>query len=104
MPGGPNKGQKATLTPAACTQLLKIYDMDEASSEPISGTLGAYLALPHICGPEALQYKLKPDVAVDSWAVWRATSQGLQKVLKRDGERVVCPGLGTCYPDFLEAA
>ncbi|MEJ2377189.1 MAG: hypothetical protein P8Y71_17860 [Pseudolabrys sp.] len=99
VPDGPNKGQKVILTPAEHMQLLRIYDMGELPSEPISGALGAYLALLHICSPEALQqHPLRPDVEVDSWTIWRAASPKLHEVLRREGEHVVCPELGTRYP------
>jgi hypothetical protein len=34
----------------------------------------------------------------DTFTVWGAAGPRLREVLKRDGERIVCPQLGTGYP------
>jgi hypothetical protein len=60
--------------------------------------LSIYVTLLHLCGPEALQEKFGRLKAKDSWSVWRATTPPLREVLERDGERTVCPELGTRYP------
>ena len=99
-PEGPFKGKPARLSQPECWQVRQLYDSPTGPDRdtPLSGALAAYLALLHTCGPEALQKKFHPRVDVDSWTVWRATSQNLQRVLKRDGEAVTCPRLGTRYP------
>ena len=99
-PDGPDKGQPVMLSQAECWQVRQIYDNPNGPDQKtlLSGPLAAYLALLHICGPEALQKEYRPHVDVDSWTVWRATSQNLQRVLKREGEAVSCPRLGTRYP------
>ena len=99
-PNGPDKGKPVMLSQAECWQVRQLYDNpsgpDQSASLP--GPLAAYLALLHICGPEALQKEFQPHVDIDSWTVWRATSERLQRVLKREGEAVICPRLGTRYP------
>jgi hypothetical protein len=51
-----------------------------------------------VCGPEALQQEFRPKVRVDIFTVWGAVGPDLRAVVKRDGERIVCPELGTRYP------
>jgi hypothetical protein len=98
-PDGPSKGKRVILSPAECWQVRQLYDdPDGPKSAPLTGTLAAYLALLHICGPEAKQKQFRPTVSTDAWTVWRATSPDLQRVLKREGETVVCPALGTKFP------
>ena len=99
-PDGPFKGKRARLSQTECWQVRQLYDSPNGPDRntPLSGPLAAYLALLHVCGPEALQKEYRPHVDVDSWTVWRATSENLQRVLKRDGEAVTCPRLGTRYP------
>ncbi len=64
----------------------------------INPPLTAYLALLHICGPEALGKTPPPQFAADIFTVWGATGPRLREVLRRDGGRIVCPELGTLYP------
>ena len=78
---------------------MRIYDNpDGPQDEPVADPLTAYLALLHICGPEAVQHDFRPTLSVDIFTVWNATGPGLKAVLRRDGARVVCPELGTRYP------
>jgi hypothetical protein len=71
---------------------------DETEAVPVAGTLAAYLALLHVCGPEALQKKFRPELNADLFSVWGATGPRLKEVLRREGGRIVCPQLGTRYP------
>jgi hypothetical protein len=59
----------------------------------MAAPLAAYLALLHVAGPMAKEDP--PLEAVDPWTVWRCASEPLRAVLRRDGERIVCPELGT---------
>jgi hypothetical protein len=99
-PDGPTKGRPVCLSPEQRQQIRTIYDGPDGPQDiPVSdSSLAAYLALMHICGREALQRDFCPHVEVDTWTVWRATSERLQRFLKRDGAAVVCPYLGTRYP------
>jgi hypothetical protein len=99
-PDGPHKGKPVRLSEAECWQVRQLYDNPDGPDRDtsLSGPLAAYLALLHTCGTEALQQEFRPHVDVDSWTVWRATSERLQRVLKRDGEAVICPRLGKRYP------
>jgi hypothetical protein len=97
----PSSGKPVGLTDADRVIIRRIYDAPGGpyGDIPVTRPLAAYLALLHICGPEALQTKFKgPNINLDCWSVWRATSLELQAVLRRDGERIICPELDTRYP------
>jgi hypothetical protein len=96
-PHGPERGQCVRLTPAQRDTVRRFYS-DRARQPDISGPLAAYLALLHVCGPEALQRDFVPQVAADIFTTWSATSPELKAVLKRDGDAIVCPQLKTRYP------
>jgi hypothetical protein len=98
VPSGPYKGQRVRLTPAQCDTVREIYDCQDSSRRSVTGPLAAYLALLHVCGPEALQHDFRPDVKPDIFTVWNSVGPDLKAVLKRDGQCVVCPELGTRYP------
>ena len=98
LPDGSRKGEHVRLSPEQYETVRRIYDVGLQDTAP-TGDLAAYLALLHVCGPEAVkQADLRLPLAVDTWTVWRATSPDLQAVLKREGATVVCPELGTRYP------
>lgn len=59
--------------------------------------LAAYLYLLHVVGPEALPRKVIHFGVNDVDMVWRASSPALQAYLERDGEAIVCKGLGTRF-------
>jgi hypothetical protein len=96
VPSGLDKGQHVRLTPAQRDIVRQIYDGIEAV--PVTGPLAAYLALLHVCGPEALQKEFRPQLSADIFTIWGAVSPNLRAVLRREGERIVCPQLGTRYP------
>jgi hypothetical protein len=96
VPSGLDKGQHVRLTLAQRDIVRQIYDGIEAV--PVTGPLAAYLALMHVCGPEALQKEFRPELSADIFTIWGAVGPDLRAVLKREGERIVCPQLGTCYP------
>jgi hypothetical protein len=99
-PDGPNKGRPVCLSPMQRALIRQIYD-HVGGPQDVAVTdkpLAAYLALMHVCGKEALQREFCPPLEIDSWTVWRATSEHLQRFLKREGAAVVCPYLGTRYP------
>jgi hypothetical protein len=98
-PSGPERGQRARLTHAQRETVRMIYDHPDGPQHlPVTGSLAAYLALLHVCGPEALQHDFRPDVAPDIFTVWGSVGPDLRAVLKRDGAGVICPELGTKYP------
>jgi hypothetical protein len=96
VPSGLDKGQHVRLTPVQRDIVSQIYDGIEAL--PVSGPLAAYLALLHVCGPEALQKEFRPELNADIFTVWGAVGPDLRAVLKREGERIVCTQLGTEWP------
>ena len=64
VPRRPDKGERVVLTQAQRETVRMIYDNPNSPRDvPITGSLAAYLALFHICGPEALQHDFRPDVA-----------------------------------------
>jgi hypothetical protein len=93
VPNGPNR---VRLTPVQRDIVRQIYDGIEAV--PVTGTLAAYLALLHVCGPEALQKEFRPELSADIFTVWSAVGPDLRAVLKREGERIICIQLGTEWP------
>jgi hypothetical protein len=106
VPVGFNKGARVHLSPEQRQIICSIYDGDSGSSEPITGHLAAYLSLLHLCGPEATKKDFPaPPVEVDSFTVWSAAqSAELQAVLRRNGELIACPELGTTFPRGRAAA
>ena len=99
VPSGPERGQHVRLTHVQRETVRMIYDHPNGPQNvPVTGSLAAYLALLHICGPEALQNNFRPDVAPDIFTVWNSVGPDLRAVLRRDGACVICPELGTKYP------
>ena len=82
VPSGLDKGQHVRLTPAQRDIVRQIYDRIEAV--PVTGTLAAYLALLHVCGPEALQKEFQPELNADispfgaQWALICAPCLGVR--------------------------
>jgi hypothetical protein len=60
--------------------------------------LAGYLTLLHVCGPEGVNGAPVPQFGGDFFSVWNATGPELRVVLKRDGEHIICPELGTRWP------
>jgi len=53
-PSGPDKEQWVRLSTAQRETIRRIYDAPNGPhGEPVTGVLGAFLALLHVCGPEA---------------------------------------------------
>jgi hypothetical protein len=82
VPSGLDKGQHVRLTLAQRDIVRHIYDGIEAV--PVTGPLAAYLALMHVCGPEALQKEFRPELSADIFTVWGAVGPDLRAVLKRE--------------------
>jgi hypothetical protein len=96
-PHGFNKGQFVVLTTEQKEILHRVFDSDEAPE--ITGPLAAYLALFYIAGPRDLAAHVSAlPLSADSFTTWNAVGPDLHAVVKRDGERIVCPELGTRYP------
>jgi hypothetical protein len=65
----------------------------------VESPLSAYLALLHLCGPEAVwPWATPPHFESDIFTVWSSSGPHLRAVLKRTGEVIVCPELGTRFP------
>ena len=100
VPSGLDRGQHVRLTPTQRDIVREIYDNPNGphGALPVTGTLAAYLALLHVCGPEALQKEFRPELNADIFTVWGSVGPDLRAVLKRDGEHIVCLELNTRYP------
>jgi hypothetical protein len=99
IPSGSEKGQHARLSVEQRATVRQIYDNPDGPQDaPVTKNLAAYLALLHVCGPEALQRLFRPNLSADVFTVWGATGPDLRAVLKREGGHVVCPELGTRWP------
>ncbi len=78
--------------------MRRLYDAaGSLQAVPVSGPLAAYIALLHVCGPEAVG-DAAAFVESDLFSVWGAAGPELRAVLKREGERVIYPELGTRWP------
>lgn len=96
VPHGPDKGQRVRLTPEQLDTVRRIYD--EAEHPEITGPLAAFIALLHVCGPEAVKGDLRPAVNADIFTTWNAVGPRLREVLTRENGCIHCPQLGTRYP------
>ncbi|MGA7005032.1 MAG: hypothetical protein WBZ28_24115 [Pseudolabrys sp.] len=96
-PHGFNKGQFVVLTTEQKEIVRAVFDTDNASE--VTGPLAAYLALFHIAGPRDLAAHVSVlPLSADTFTTWNAVGPDLRAVVKRDGERIVCPELGTKFP------
>jgi hypothetical protein len=89
VPSGLDKGQHVRLTPAQRDIVREIYDNPNGphGAPPVTGTLAAYLALLHVCGPEALQENFRPELRTDIFTAWAATGPDLKAVLNATASR-----------------
>jgi hypothetical protein len=86
------------LVRLSADQRATIYrTYDAGQSEVIAGPLAAFLSLLHLCGHEARSPR-PPGLSTDLFSLWSAASPELRAHLRRHGDRVVCPGLGTAWP------
>ena len=94
----PDRGQHVRLTDTEKFTIRQIYDREPQGQNPLTGNLAGYVALLHLCGPEALGDEPLPMVEVDPWTVWHSAGVTLHPVLKREGDIIVYRKLGTRYP------
>ena len=110
MPRGPRtRGEQAIawveswcVTPAGklvrlgAEERATIYRLlDGGIEDDIGGPLAAYIVLLHLAGPEARTGAPAPQFGVDVFSLWAAASPDLRAYLRRHGETVTCPELGT---------
>jgi hypothetical protein len=77
---------------------MRVYSYrPDGQAVPVEDDLAAFLALIGLCGPPELR-NAGLDVQIDAWTLWAATGPDLKDVLKRVGETVTCPALGTAHP------
>lgn len=95
MPGG----KPVELSADERVIVYRLYDGVELAAEGVKGPLAAYLSLLHLCGPEAQPGAgIQPRFATDVFSLWNAASPALRAHLRRHGDRVICPDLGTVWP------
>jgi hypothetical protein len=100
VPAGPKRGTRVRLTMEERALIAAAYDGQ--SLIPITGALAAYLALFHVCGPAAKdpeRYR-RPPFKADIFSIWAAAGPRARAVIRREGEHIVCPELGTRYPSL----
>jgi hypothetical protein len=97
VPDGPQHGMPVMLSREEREVLRQVYDDSFDNIKPIGNRLAAFVALLHTCGFEAKIGSDRPPIETDAFSVWRSASPKLREVLKRDGERITCPELGTAY-------
>lgn len=94
--------QPVRLTSEQCALICKVYDCpDGMHPVPVAGPLAGYLILLHLAGFEAPGSKQAPppvEFACDVFTTWSASGPRLCAVLRRHGERIACPELGTLWP------
>jgi hypothetical protein len=103
VPLGTARGRMMHLSTAQRETIRKIYDAPNGPQNiPVTDDreLAAFLALVHLCSPEALENSdFHPAIVTDSFTVWNAAdSPELRRVLKREGEAIICTALGTRFP------
>jgi hypothetical protein len=95
-------GRPIELTPAEFKQVVHLYDVlpldSPPASEPITGRLAAILTLVHISSKLATGKHPPPAThQTNVFAVWGMCGSRLREVLRRSGERILCPAIGTCW-------
>lgn len=96
-----DRGQVVQLTPTEREIIARIYDhpSGDAVFIPVEGRLGTYLVLLHVCGFEARTTPPPPEFQTNIFSLWAASENPLMRsVLRRHGDRLVCPELGTGWP------
>jgi hypothetical protein len=104
---GPERGQPVSPTPAQKESIAQVYRGDDAvgGHVTVESPLSAYLALLHLCGPEAVwPWATPPHFEADIFTVWSSSGPDLRAVLQRRGELIVCPELQTVFPVADERA
>lgn len=66
-------------------------------TEPVGEPLAAFLVLYGLAGPEAPGSRSPPPFVSNLFSVWGAAGPQLRAVLRRHGEEVTCPELGTAW-------
>jgi hypothetical protein len=97
---GQRHGDQVRLTEPQRDIVRMIYDSPNGpgfdSVAHIDPPLAAYLTLLHLCGPE---YRSPPPKnPADIFTLWSVAGPRLRQYLKRQGDAVTCPELGTHWP------
>jgi hypothetical protein len=88
-------GQPVELTSAEREVIHALYD----KPAPVAGRLVEFLTLAHLCSQLAVPGQPLPEFGpVNFFRLWGAASPELRDFLRREGETISCPGLGTRWP------
>ena len=102
VPNGERRGQHVRLSNEERATIRRIYGARNVRPVPVGGPLAAFLGLYHLCGPE-WSADQRPQCDSDLFTIWNATGPDLRAVLKRDGDAIACPELGTRWPTSAAA-
>jgi hypothetical protein len=92
-------GKPIVLTVAEIVLIRRIYD--EGERPQLDAVLSACVVLLHLCGIEATPVgdsTLPAHISADVFSLWNAAGPRLRQYIRREGEVVACPQLGTRYP------
>jgi hypothetical protein len=91
-------GDRVRLSADQRAAICRFYD-GPPSTEAIAGPLAAYLVLLNLVGPEARPGTAPAPrhVEADLFTLWGAAGPELRAHLRRHGDRIDCPELGTCW-------
>ena len=78
-------------------QRCVVHELFAGGLQPaeVAGPLAAYLVLFSLAGPEARTGAPAPQFTIDVFTLWNAAGPELRAYLRRRGETIVCPELGT---------
>lgn len=101
VPGvGAERGQARTAVGDTAANRAPNYDSPTGNEAvQVTGPLAAYLALLHVCGPEALEREFVPEIDADIFSVWNAQLAPISRPCSSaKAVASFCPELGTRYP------
>ena len=96
VPFGVDRGPTRSIVSRAKRNRCAVFDSDDAPE--ITKPLSAYLALFCVAGPRNLAARVSAiPISADIFSTCNATGPDLHAVLKREGDDIVCPELGTHF-------
>jgi hypothetical protein len=93
-PNGPRRGKTVVLTVQQIVQVRRL--LDQAERPTLDAVMSSYLTLFYLAGPD--HDSESPPLESDIFTTWNAASENLRRFIKREGEVVACPELGTAFP------
>jgi hypothetical protein len=90
-------GKPVRLSVEQRATIYRLFDGGLETTQVSDHALAAYLVLLHLAGPEARPGAPPPPYMVDVFTLWTAAAPDLRRYLRRHGETVTCPELGTYW-------